>query len=530
MAETEGGKVPDLSSAMVTEPVAALDWLVIAPCIITIMGGAVLLMARRKGSLQPVLAVAIMALLVAATGGLLAHVWLNGPVAMTMGRWLPPFGITFTADVLGAGLAFVSSLAALGTCLYAAAEIDGEESLYGFYSFMALMMAGVCGAFLTGDIFNLYVWFEVLLIASFGLIVLGNRVAQLDGALKYAVLNLIATTLFLIATGYLYGVLGTLNMADIATQLRQGRPDAPLATIGALYILAFAMKAAAFPVNFWLPASYHTPHIAVSAIFGGLLTKVGVYALLRITVLLMPNTRELYGELLVAVAIATMLVGSLGALAHADVRRLLGYLVISGIGLMLAGLALATPIGLAGAIVYAIHSIIVITALYLVVGLAGRMNGGAFDLSRMGGLYGASPLLAALALILVFAISGLPPFSGFWPKAILTQAAILERRWLLAAMILITGFLSTIAAGRFFIQAFWRGGPAPNTPDGAERSVARVIEGTGRTWYFGSVIMLVAITVALGLVPGLYLAIGDRGAFGLLEPTAYIDSVFGEAR
>jgi multicomponent Na+:H+ antiporter subunit D len=177
-------------------------------------------------------------------------------------------------------------------------------------------MAGVCGAFLTGDIFNLYVWFEVLLISSYGMLVLGNEKPQLDGAVKYGVLNLIGTNFFLIGTGMIYGVFGTLNMADIA--IKMSELDSPasgtLLTIAVLYFLAFAMKAAAFPVNFWLPASYHTPNIVVSAVFAGLLTKVGVYALMRIFVLIMPGSREALADLFALVAILTLMTGAFGAL------------------------------------------------------------------------------------------------------------------------------------------------------------------------------------------------------------------------
>src|SRR5690606_6163921 len=203
---------------------------------------------------------------------------------------------------------------------------------YGFYPFLLLMMAGVAGTFLTGDIFNLYVWFEILLISSFGLLVLGSSNAQLDGTMKYAFLNLVATMLFLITTGMLYGVFGTLNMADIARKAAGLKEIGPLITLATMFLLAFGAKAAAFPVNFWLPASYHTPQVVTSALFAGLLTKVGVYALIRILVMLLPAEREVLAELIGWIAIATMLAGILGALAESDIRRMMGFVVISGIG------------------------------------------------------------------------------------------------------------------------------------------------------------------------------------------------------
>ena len=211
-----------------------------------------------------------------------------------------------------------------------------------------LMMAGVGGAFLTGDVFNLYVWFEVFVISSFGLLVVGTDERRIDGAVKYAILNLVATTLFLIATGYLYGVFGTLNMADLHRKVAVAGADAPLMTLAALYLVAFGMKAAAFPVNFWLPASYHTPKIVTSALFGGLLTKVGIYGLLRVLVMIMPAERAVLAGLIGWIAIATMIVGVVSALAQTDIRRMLGFALISGIGVMLAGLALGDAAGLTG--------------------------------------------------------------------------------------------------------------------------------------------------------------------------------------
>lgn len=237
-------------------------------------------------------------------------------------------------------MAFTAAVAALAGGIYALADIGESGRRYGFFPLLMLLMAGVTGAFLTGDIFNLYVWFEVLLISSFGLIILGSEREQIDGALKYAVLNLIATTLFLVGVGILYAAFGTLSMADIAAKAGDLRGTAPLMTLASLFLLAFGMKAAAFPVNFWLPAAYHTPRIVVSALFAGLLTKVGIYALIRVMVMLLPMERQELSPVIALAAAATIVVGALGALAENDIRRLFGYVVISGIGNMLAGVAL----------------------------------------------------------------------------------------------------------------------------------------------------------------------------------------------
>jgi multicomponent Na+:H+ antiporter subunit D len=505
----------DLSAALVLQPVAALDWLVILPVVWCMGIGAVLLMIRHKGWLQPLIAVSALFVLVLLDAALLWHVADNGPVTMVMGRWLPPFGIAFTVDLTGALFALAAAVVALVGAVAAIDDINASGRRYGFYPFLMLLMTGVSGAFLTGDIFNLYVWFEVLLISSFGLIVLGSEREQIDGAVKYGFLNLVATTLFLITTGYLYGIFGTLNMADIAQKAPGLQMTAPLVTLTALYILAFAMKAAAFPVNFWLPASYHTPRIVVSALFAGLLTKVGIYALIRISVMLFPAEREQLSAVLALVAVLTMLTGALGALAQTDTRRLLGYLVISGIGAMLAGIALGGPDAIGGTIFYALHSMLVMTALYLAAGLAARLGGG-FSLESLGGLYRARPLFAALSLMLFFSVSGLPPFSGFWPKVMLVRAALDGSSWWLAAALLLTGFLTMIATGRVFLLAYWR----PAREDGAFQTenlpAAALLP----------LMVLTVLSVLIGLFPETLLGLAQNAAATLNEPSAYIKSVF----
>lgn len=507
----------DLSVAYTMDKVAAADWLVAAPVVWCILVGALLLMLRKRTDLQPLIAIPALGMLALMTLALLGHVIQNGTATMTMGRWLPPFGISFTVDLLGAFFAATSALVALAAGIYGRSDVDDTGRRYGFYPFLLLIMAGILGAFMTGDIFNLYVWFEVLLISSFGLLVLGSERKQLDGAVKYAFLNLIATTLFLVATGYLYGLFGTLNMADIAVKASELRGTAPLMTLVTLYLLAFAMKAAAFPVNFWLPASYHTPRLVVSALFAGLLTKVGIYALLRILGMLFPVEREELSLIIAIVAALTMVLGVIGALAQNDIRRSLGFLVISGIGVMMAGLALGSTAGLSGAIFYAAHSMVVMTALYFAAGIAARI-GGSFELSSAGGLYARNAFLAAMTLILFLSVAGLPPFSGLWPKIMLVKASLDIGAWWLAGSILVTGFLTTITVGRIWVLAYWR--PAP---DEDAANVVPVSLSAGVTIALAG---LVAITIAAGVWPEPVMALAQDAARGLIDPSAYVLSVF----
>ncbi|SHL62715.1 Na+/H+ antiporter subunit D [Roseibium suaedae] len=521
---------PELvAQSMNTTPVTLGDWVVIAPSILTILGGTLCLMTRKNMSLQPKIGIGFLALLVLANVALLARVIDRGVLTMVMGNWLPPFGIAFTVDALGAGLSLVASIVAFCTGLYASVSVDGTGRRYGFYPFLLLMMTGVSGAFLTGDIFNLYVWFEVLLISSYGLLVLGNDRAQLDGTVKYGILNLLGTNLFLVATALLYGLFGTLNMADLSQKVSAISADQAgmLSTIAALYFLAFAMKAAAFPVNFWLPASYHTPNIVVSALFAGLLTKVGVYALIRVFVLIMPAARSDLGDLIALVAIATMLTGAMGALSQGEVRRSLGYMIISGIGSMLGGIAVGSTLAISGAIFYAAHSIIVMTALYMAAGIL-RLMGGSYRLRDLGGLYAASPAFAAIFLILGFAVSGLPPFSGFWPKIMLLDAMLSSGRVWVATALLVSSFLTTIAIGRIWIYSFWRGGPE-GTADGTAIALMPTDKALSSPALWVSLGILTALVIYIGLQPEWMLQLVSRGASGVVEPMGYLRSVFGGA-
>ncbi|MBP1853298.1 Na+/H+ antiporter subunit D [Rhizobium halophytocola] len=525
MAASSHASTVDHALAWVMPPATTQQWLVILPVALCLIAGAGLMMLRHQIRIHPPIAIATLALLTVIDALLLWRVSVDGPITMMMGRWLPPFGIAFTVDLTGALFALAAAIVSLSGAVYALGDINGSGRRYGFYPFLLVLTAGVTGAFLTGDIFNLYVWFEVLLISSFGLLILGSEREQIDGALKYAILNLIGTTLFLIAVGYLYAIFGTLNMADIARKAGGLRDHAPLMTLATLFVLAFGMKAAAFPVNFWLPASYHTPRVVVSALFAGLLTKVGIYALLRVMVMLLPVERDTLSLVIGLAAALSMLLGALGALAQRDVRRFMGFIIIVGIGYIAAGAAIGGVAGVSAAIFYALHSIVLMTALYLVAGEM-RARAGSFRLDELGGLWRVAPVFSAVALALFFAGSGLPPFSGFWPKAMLVKASIDIGAWWLAAAILISGFLITMAFGRLFLLAFWR--PHPLAQDNPDAVVASPHGASEDLLRLAPIIVLTALVVVFGIFPEQLLQLCQRAAEGLSDPTAYIQSVFGQ--
>ena len=510
-----------VAEAMATAPVLPEHWLIVAPVLLPLIGGAAAIAVRHRAGRPAVwLSLLVLSLTLLANLGLFWKVLEEGPLTMVMGRWLPPFGIAFTADRLGAAFSLAASAATLLAAIHTRTEKTPAPA-YGPEPFQLLLLAGVSGAFLTGDIFNLYVWFEVLLISSFGLLALGPGREELDGTLKYGFLNLAGTTLFLIAVGLLYGLTGTLNMADLAARL-PALQAGPLVTLASLFLFAFGMKAAAFPVQFWLPAAYHTPRASTAGLFAALLTKVGIYALLRVLVMLMPGPLEQLSLLLAAVAAATMLFGALGTLAERDLRRLPGFVLISGIGTMLAGIALNSPGGATGAIFYALQSMGLMLALYIALFEAARLSGTP-DLMKGGGLHARHPLFSGLVLALFFAASGLPPFSGFWPKALILKAALDIGAWWLAGALLLSGFLTTIGLARAYLLAFWHPARPRAEAKGAEAPPLPAAPG------YATVLPLAFLGIVIlgfGLYPEPLLGFAGDAAGGLTDPTAYIRSVF----
>ncbi|MFZ6762041.1 proton-conducting transporter transmembrane domain-containing protein [Pseudoroseomonas sp. WGS1072] len=457
------------------------------------LGGAALaaLLGARPAAQRGVTAVALLALLLGAAA-LLARVLSAGPIVTAFGGWPAPFGVVFSADPLGAALVLVSAFVACAALLFGRAALRRSQEKAGFHPLFLGMMAGVNGAFLTGDIFNLYVWFEVMLVTAMGLLLLDRSRAQLDGTLRYAAMNILGTILFLTAVALLYGLTGTLNLAELAVLLPQMPPSAGLTVAAFLLLAGFGIKAGFFPLFFWLPASYHTAPIVVAAAFAGLLTKVGVYACLRILPMVLPAVPGLR-EVMLGMAAATMLAGVLCAFAQWDIRRLLGFSIVSGVGQMLMGLALATPKGLTGAVFYMLHHIVVMAALFLLAG-AIRRACGSYDLRRCGGLMRRRPALAALFAVAALSLAGMPPFSGFWAKLLVIDASLRAGHLWLAGMALLVGLLTLYCMATVWIEAFWKDAPPrrPEGPPARPRAVPAPM-----LWSIG---LLAALTLAMGLL------------------------------
>jgi len=451
---------------------------------------------------------------------LLALVWRDGIQATQIGNWPAPFGITLVADLLSAIMVAMTGLMGLLVAVYSLGSIDRDREAFGYYPLLHTLLMGVSGAFLTGDMFNLYVWFEVMLIASFVLMALGGQREQLEGALKYVTINLLSSALFLTSVGILYSVTGTLNMADLARQVSSGRVDYGLTTVLAvLFLIAFGIKAGLFPLFFWLPASYHTPPIAITALFSALLTKVGVYALVRVFTLIFVQDVNYTHTLMLVIAGFTMVTGVLGAVAQTEVRRLLSFHIISQIGYLLMGLGLFSELALTGTIYFMVHVIFAKSALFLVSGIV-RQVAGSYDLKHLGGLYRARPGLAVLFFLPAMALAGLPPFSGFWAKLTLVRAGLETSDYVIVGVSLVVSVLTLFSMTKIWAEAFWEDYP-DGDPDTAFSPV------TNRFSLLAPTVTLAALTLIMGIGAEPVLKLAQEAAAQLLDPTLYIRAVLG---
>lgn len=490
--------------------------LLVAPILIPLCSLLLAIILRRH-----LLAVRVLSLtgavLLLAVGLMLVWQAAQGVVLSgQVGGWQAPFGISLVIDRLSAVMIAISALVALVTLLYGVAKDNDSKIGRDFHLFIQGLLTGICGAFITADIFNLYVWFEVLLIASFALMALGGGSRRLAGSMTYVALNLFATLIFLLSAGLVYGASGTLNMGELAMIMRSGEAPAGVTPALLLMLLSFAIKAALFPVFGWLPATYHVALTAVSAMFAGLLTKVGVYALIRLVTLLWPE-HGLPHQLLLWVACATMLVGVLGAAAQTEVRRILSFHIVSQVGYMILGLALATPLALAGAVFYLIHHIVVKANLFFIGGLAARICGSE-RLADMGGLYKRMPWLALLFAIPALSLAGIPPLSGFWAKFLLVKASLDAAAWWAAGIALLTGVFTLLSMNKIWNEAFLK--PHP----GGEEAL-QTVTGIRAAWLGMSALALLTVLIGLGAGPLIDYAVA--AAAQLADPQAYLQPFTG---
>lgn len=492
--------------------------LLFLPLLIPLVTAVLGLLVWNKPKLQRLLGVCGAAALLVSGSALLFLVHQEGIISAQAGNWPAPFGITLVADIFSAVMVLATGVMGLAVSIYSLADTERHHESVGYYPLLQVLLLGVCGSFLTGDLFNLYVWFEVMLIASFVLLAMGGRREQMEGAIKYVALNLIASAFFLAGIGLLYGVAGTLNMADLAVRLRSVPHVGTVPVIAVLLFCSSSIKAAIFPFFFWLPASYHTAPVTVVTIFSALLSKVGVYVLIRVFTLIFVQETAIGQPLILAAAALTMLAGVLGAISQYDMRRLLTFHIVSQIGYLLMGLGLMTQLALAGSIFFMLHIIAAKSALFLVSGIMARLTG-TTNLNGMGGLYRNRPLVAALFLIPALSMAGIPPLSGFWAKLALVRAGLESERYLIVATALFVSILTLYSMTKIWSEAFWKELPTGSGGLLPSRQPLRL---------FVPTLALALVSVAMGLAAEPFFQLSLTAAGQLLNPGGYIDAILGK--
>ncbi|MCA2205560.1 Na+/H+ antiporter subunit D [Nocardia rosealba] len=513
------------------------------PVLVPLLAAAVTLIFGRRPRVQRLVSMVALSGVLAISALLLYLADRDGTTAVQVGGWPTPIGITLVVDRLSAAMLLVSAFVLLLVSIYGAGQniSDGDDnqptSIYR--PTYLVLTAGVSMAFLAGDLFNLFVGFELLLAASFVLLTVGATEERIRTGIAYVMVSMVSSMIFLIGIGLTYAATGTLNLAQLAVRL-EATPQGVRTACYAVLLVAFGIKAAVFPLSSWLPDSYPTAPAPVTAVFAGLLTKVGVYAIIRTHTLWFPDGA--FDDILLVCGLATMLVGILGAIAQTDIRRLLSFTLVSHIGYMVFGIGLAGSAGLTGAVFYVAHHILVQTALFLAVGLIER-QAGSVSLRRLGGLASASPLLGLLFLIPALNLGGIPPFSGFIGKVTLLEAGAADGSvlaWVLVAGSVVTSLLTLYAVARVWGKAFWR--PREEAPEG-HLSAAKpptLVEDSTDVQYEDrtdpgrmpalmvlATAGLITAGLALTVFAGPVLGIAERAAADLNNPSVYIESVLG---
>ena len=521
-----------------------MPYIIPLPVLIPALAAALILLAGKHRVLQRNIAFFTFLVLAVIAASMILVADIEGIQTVQLGGWDAPIGITFVADRLSGIMLFVSAIVLFCVMWFAISQgiRDGNENdpVEVFLPIYMLLSMGVNLSFLAGDLFNLYVGFEIFLVASYVLLTMGASPQRVRAGISYVMVSMASSMVFLFALGLVYASVGTINMAQAGMRLEELN-DGTRAAIFATLLVAFGIKAAIFPLDAWLPDSYPTAASLVTAVFAGLLTKVGVYSIIRVRVTMF--TDGSLDTLLMVVALATMIVGVMGALAQNDIKRLLSFTLVSHIGYMIFGVALGSQHGLNGAIFYAVHHILVQTSLFLVVSLIERQVGSS-QLRRLGSLLYTAPFIAILYFVPALNLGGIPPFSGFLGKVMLLQAGAEDGTWLSWVLIVgavVTSLLTLYAMMIVWSKAFLRDrSDAPegnvtsvrvspladihDTVDASERSdVGRVPFGM-----MASTTTLIAASVGITVLAGPISAITGRAADSAMDQSIYRTAVLGD--
>ncbi len=494
-----------------------MNTLVPLPIAIPMIAAAASIIGGRWRTLQRIISVAALTAMLGVSVALLVAADDDGFVVHRAGGWPAPLGITLIVDRLAGLMLVVSSLVLLAVLIYAIGQAGQERQRVVFHPVYLVLATGVSASFMTADLFNLFVAFEMMLGASYVLLTIGGRPDQVRAGMSYVVISLVASTLFITVLALLYASTGTVNMADLSVRLAELDGGVRAAFALALLVV-FGIKAGLFPLFFWLPDSYPTAPGPVTAIFAGLLTKVGVYAIIRTQTLLF-DAPDWMGTILIVVAVLTMVIGVLGAIAQDDMKRILAFHIISQIGYMIFGLGLFTVAGLAGAVFYIVHHIVVKTALFLVAGLVDR-RAGSSRLSEVGGLIRDAPALALLFAVPALSLAGIPPFSGFLAKFALVDAGISASSWYAVAISLAVGLLTLFSMTKIWAGVF--SGEAEQKPTREPRFDGTLGSPTGM---IAAAALLALASIAVSVFAGAIYDIAERAGQDLLAPERYVAAV-----
>lgn len=385
----------------------------------------------------------------------------GGPERLQMGSWQQPYGIAFSVDTLSAVLVLVAALISFVGTIAAQAVLNRKQELRGFHVLYHLLMMGVYGAFSTGDLFNMYVWFEVLLVSSFVLIAISRDQYSLGGDYKYAVLSILGSFLFLFGIALLYAATGTLDFHDMALTMKEGLQGQGVQLAGFLLLTSFALKAGLVPFHFWLPASYPSTMAPIAAVFSGLLTKVGIYAMLRVLVSPLFFHDAWMWDVLRVLALSSMVLGVLGAVSRYNIQSILSFHIISQVGYIVLALSLGSEAGIIACVFYLIHHIVVKTNLFFSSAYL-RSLSNETDVRKMGNLIDVGWFPRILFAISALSLIGAPPLSGFWAKVLTLQATMEKSDWLALVLCLLVSLFTLISMLKIWSEVFWK--PAIGNP------------------------------------------------------------------
>ncbi|MDD2476230.1 MAG: proton-conducting transporter membrane subunit [Dysgonamonadaceae bacterium] len=444
----------------------------------------------------------------------------NGFLILNVGGWLHGYGIMLAVDYLSAGMIALTSFVSVLSWFYSSRWFKTKKVGYLFNVVFFTLQLGINGAFMAADLFNLYVWFEVMLVSSFVLLTLGGERFQLEGSMKYVAINVFSSTIFLAGIGMVYGLTGTVNMAAAGLALdaisNQTLPMIP----AAFFLVSFGIKAAIFPLFFWLPASYHTPPIGISSFLIALMTKVGVYTLIRFFTVVFPLDGTILKPVIMILSGLTMVVGVFGAAAQNDFRKILSFHIVSQIGYMLMGLAIGTPLAIAGALFFILHNVLVKTNLFFISGLVGRVAG-TNSLKKLGGIFAQFPLIALVFAISAFSLTGVPPLTGFWGKYMLAKAGLVSGDWVIVVISLIVSLITLFSMTKIWNQVFWK--PLPEGVVLQQTSIkAAYTAYKSMFWVIG--VLTIAILV-VSFLPNNFIEFTEKAANVVVERNEYINLI-----